>query len=102
MVDPIAPDSSAYARSQSEQYWKELDKTPINKLRFADALLARYTVWWSPQQDENVDWLRSEVGDIIRGMTAEQKREAAGDPHIAGMVRKLWKDAAYVRLKEAI
>ena len=102
MVDPIAPDSSAYARSQSEQYWKELDKTPINKLRFADALLARYLVWWSPEQDEKVDWLRSEVGDIIRSMTAEQKRQAAGDPHIAGMVRKLWKDAAYVRLKEAI
>jgi len=102
MTDPIAPDSSAYARSQSEQYWKELDKTPINKLRFADALLARYTVWWSPEQDEKVDWLRSEVGDIIRSMTPEEKRQAAGDPHIAGMVRKLWKDAAYVRLKEAI
>ena len=101
MTDPIAQDSASYARSRSEQYWKEIDKTPLNKLRFADGLLARYTVAWSPQVEENIDWLRSEVGEIIRSMTPEEKRQAAGDPHVAGMVRKLWKDAAYVKLKEA-
>jgi len=35
-------------------------------------------------------------------MRPEEKRQAAGAPHIEGMVRKLWKDSAYIRLKEAV
>ena len=99
MTDPIAPDSSAYARAQAEQYWKEIPKTPLNKLRFADAQLARYTVWWSPQQKDNFDWLKSEVGDVIRKMSHQDCQQALGDPHVVGMIRHLFGERGIGRLK---
>jgi hypothetical protein len=95
-----AADAAAHeeANHRAERAWDEIVKTPEGKLLLADALLARYSI---RQYDENMadsmEFLRDRVGPLIR---EADPVKVAGDPRISSMVRTLYGERAFRKLKD--
>jgi len=84
---------------KSAKGWSSIVRTPYGQLLLAEALLSRYSIEEdSAYLADRVEQLRLRVGELIR--EAEDKKEIAGDPRISSMVRVLFGESGYRRLKE--
>lgn len=96
----IAADNERWQQMQVRcgREWDRHLAEPLAKLKLADALLARYVVRQDePQHEERVEWLRDQVGTMLRQADAAA---VIGDPHLRSMVWSLFGERGFKRLKE--
>ena len=80
---------------QSANYWAEaVRESPINRLRYYDALCARPGFLDDPEQRDRV---KNRVAELIR---ETDTAAVLGDPHIIGLIRWLFGEKGLVRLRE--
>ena len=80
---------------QSAEYWAEaVRETPLNRLRYYDALCARPGYLDDPGQREKI---KARIGELIR---ETDPAAILGDPHLVTMVRWLFTEKGLVRLRE--
>lgn len=95
-----AADAAAFdeANERAARAWDEQIKTPEGKLLLAEALLARYSI---RQYDENMadhmEFLKDRVGPLVREANPVT---IAGDPRISSMIRALYGERAFRKLKD--
>lgn len=77
--------------------WELREPDPMSKLRLCDALLARYTVAPDLDTSEKIEWLKDVAGMHIRNT---DPKLVYADPHVMGMIRSLFGDAACQRIRE--
>ena len=86
---------SARGVKQSADYWAvAVNETPLNRLRYYDALIARPGYLDGPGQREAV---KARIGEIIRESDASA---ILGEPSLVGMIRFLFGEKGLTRLKE--
>ncbi len=69
-------------------------------LRLCDALLARYGISAGPDRTDipdRVEWLKGVTAEWIKRATPA---DVIGDPHVRGLVRKLFGEAGVNRLRD--
>jgi hypothetical protein len=80
---------------QSADFWAmAVRESPLNRLRYYDALIARPGFLDEPGQREKI---KNRVGELIRELDAAA---VVGDPNLASMVRFLFGAKGYERLKD--
>lgn len=96
----IAAENERFAADEQRcvKGWDQRLAEPLAKLKLADALLARYVIRQDePQHEERVEWLRDQVGTMLRQADAAA---VIGDPHLRSMVWSLFGERGFKRLKE--
>lgn len=79
--------------------WDERISTPIGKLHLAAALLARIGVGEWSDREIRKDWLKGQVGPLIR---EAHPKDVFGDPGLRGMVRELFGERGVTRLRDKV
>ena len=78
--------------------WDDLVETTIGQLRLADAYLARLSLnRGSIDYADKLQFLKHHVADLIR---KSEPKKVIDDIHIVGMVRELFGEPGYRRLRE--
>jgi hypothetical protein len=87
----------AYIDRMSEKYWNSLPPTPINRLKLAAALLARYDVRKDQEglQDKR-EWLKEQVASWVR---KADPQEVLDDLDCWRLVLRLFSGAGLIRLR---
>lgn len=95
----VAKDNEAFTRQQDYAIkgWELREPDPLGKLRLCEALLARYTIEPDADTPERIDWLKQVVSMHIR---ACDPKDIWNEPHVLGMIRHLFGDAGYRRIRE--
>jgi hypothetical protein len=95
----VAKDNEAFIRQQDYAIkgWELREPDPLGKLRLCEALLARYTIEPDADTPERIDWLKQVVSMHIR---ACDPKDIWNEPHVLGMIRHLFGDAGYRRIRE--
>ena len=94
----IAADAEAlaWANSQSERYWQNLEPNAYNRLKLCDALWARYTINPDQHTAERLEWLNDVIGLHLRDADPAQ---VLGDPGLRAMVWCFYGSRGIERLK---
>ena len=100
MNNPVTTSTDiSYASQAGMKHWDEKVGTAIGKLLLADAYLARITVGDWQQRRERTDWLKGQVGPLVRGADPAL---VLGDPGLTGLVRHLWGEPGVTRLRDKV
>ena len=95
----VAKDNEAFIRQQDYAIkgWELREPNPLGKLRLCEALLARYTIDPDPDTPERMEWLKQVASMHIR---ACDPKDIWNDPHVLGMIRHLFGEPGYRRIRE--
>jgi hypothetical protein len=95
----VAKDNEAFIRQQDYAIkgWELREPDPLGKLRLCEALLARYTIDPDPDTPERMEWLKQVASMHIR---ACDPKDIWNDPHVLGMIRQLFGEPGYRRIRE--
>jgi hypothetical protein len=100
MNNPVTTSSDiSYASQAGMKHWDEKIGTVIGRLHLADAYLARITVGDWQQRRERTEWLKGQIGPLVR---QTDPKEILGDPGLTGLVRSLWGEAGISRLRDKV
>lgn len=100
MNNPVTTSSDiTYASQAGMKHWDEKVGTVIGKLHLADAYLARITVGDWQQRREKTEWLKGQVGPLVR---EADPAAILGDSGLTGLVRSLWGEAGVTRLRDKV
>lgn len=100
MNNPVTTSTDiSYASQAGMKHWDEKVGTVIGRLHLADAYLARITVGDWQQRRERTEWLKGQVGPLVR---EADPAAILGDPGLTGMVRYLWGEPGISRLRDKV
>ena len=100
MNNPLTTSSDiSWATQSCIKHWDEKIGTVIGRLHLADAYLARITVGDWQQRRERMDWLKMQIGPLVR---EADPAAIIGDPGLTGMVRQLWGEPGVTRLRDKV
>ena len=100
MNQPLTTSSDiSYITQACMRQWDKDITTVIGKLKLADAYLARITVGDWQQRKERMEWLKGQIGPMVR---EADPVAVLNDPGLVGMVRHLWGERAVTRLRDKV
>lgn len=100
MNNPVTTTTDiSYASQAGMRHWDEKAQTVIGRLLLADAYLARICVGDWQQRRERTDWLKMQIGPLVR---EADPAAILGDPGLTGMVRQLWGEPGVARLRDKV
>ena len=100
MNNPVTTSTDiSYASQAGMKHWDEKIGTVIGRLHLADAYLARITVGDWQQRRERTEWLKGQVGPLVR---EADPAAILGDPNLCGMVRELFGERGVQRLRDRV
>ena len=100
MNNPVTTSTDiSYASQAGMKHWDEMIGTVIGRLHLADAYLARITVGDWQQRREKTEWLKGQVGPLVR---EADPATILRDSGLTGMVRYLWGEPGILRLRDKV
>ena len=99
MNNPLTTSSDiSWAAQANIKMWEERQDV-IGRLHLADAYLARISVGEWSDREIRKDWLKGQVGPLIR---EADPKDVLGDPNLCGMVRELFTERGVTRLRDKL
>ncbi len=100
MNQPLTTSSDiTYPTQSCIRHWDQRIGTTLGKLHLAAAYLARIGVGEWSDREIRKDWLKGQVGPLIR---EADPKDVLGDPNLCGMVRELFTERGVTRLRDKV